>query len=132
MAAIDDEARAHGLTRSAFIASAALEKINRRNITRGIRAPPITHRREMKMKKLLLTAAICIAIAPTSADAQQFIGGGSGNTYGHYRYVNPAFGTLTPKDLSCYRANYASTLAMQRCADAAIAGMTARSRKARR
>jgi len=29
LAAIDDEARAHGLTRSAFIASAALEKIRR-------------------------------------------------------------------------------------------------------
>jgi hypothetical protein len=79
---------------------------------------------------LMLAIALMLIIRP--AQAQQFIGGGSGNIYGHYRYVNPAFGILTPKDLACYRANYSSTLAMQRCADVAIAGMTARSRKARR
>ena len=68
------------------------------------------------MKKLLLISSAALFLA-TSAQAQQFIGGSRynyGNTHGGY--VSSSI-TLTSKDTACIRANYASTFALQRCAD---------------
>ena len=75
---------------------------------------------------LVLMTAICIVIfwmfmALRPASAQAFIGG-SGNLGRSHGYVSSPVGTpspppLTPKQVACYRANYHSTFAMQRCSD---------------
>jgi len=83
----------------------------------------------MAMKKLLLTG-IAVLLMATSAQAQQFIGG-SGD-YGRRHGYQGSSVTFTPSETACYRANYASTLAMQRCADRVIARLSAGSRRVRR
>jgi hypothetical protein len=73
------------------------------------------------MKRLVIIALLLMAVPP--AQAQLFIGG-SGNYGRSHGYVGipggngkPLYPPLTPEQISCYRANYASTFAMQRCAD---------------
>jgi hypothetical protein len=80
---------------------------------------------------LMLAIALMLTIRPASA--QQFLGGNVGIGRFHGYSGGPSFtSSLTAKDLACYRANYASTLAMQRCADVAISGLMARDKRSRR
>jgi len=75
------------------------------------------------MKKALLTAGIAaLFLATGTAQAQQFIGG-PGAGIGRSQYVGSSI-RWTPQEAACYRANYASTFAMQRCADQVIARLT--------
>jgi len=83
------------------------------------------------MKKLLLASVAALSVLSASAaQAQQFIGG-SGD-YGRRHGYQGSSVTFTPSETACYRANYASTLAMQRCADRVIARLSAGSRSVRR
>jgi hypothetical protein len=86
--------------------------------------------RSPDMKKLLLTGVAALLLATGAAHAQQFIGG-SGD-YGRRHSYQGGSVRLTPSEVSCYRANYASTLAMQRCTDRAIVRLSAGSRRVRR
>jgi hypothetical protein len=71
------------------------------------------------MKKLFLTGVAVLFLTTGTAQAQQFIGG-PGAGIGRSQYVGSSV-TFTPQETACFRANYASTLAMQRCADQAHA-----------
>jgi len=81
------------------------------------------------MKQLLLSGIAALFLATGAAQAQQFIGG-SGD-YGRRHGYQGSSVTFTPSETACYRANYASTLAMQRCADRVIARLSAGSRRVR-
>jgi hypothetical protein len=78
---------------------------------------------------MLLSAAV-LFLATATAHAQQFIGG-SGD-YGRRHSYQGSSVRFTPSEAACYRANYASTLAMQRCADRVIARLSAGSKRGRR
>src|SRR5215831_15216538 len=80
------------------------------------------------MKKLLLTGIAVLLMATGTSHAQQFIGG-SGD-YGRRHSYQGSSVRFTPSEAACYRANYASTLAMQRCADRVIARLSAGSKGA--
>jgi len=82
------------------------------------------------MKKLFLSSIAVLFLATGAAQAQQFIGG-SGD-YGRRHSYQGSSVRFTPSETACYRANYASTLAMQRCADRVIARLSAGSRRGRR
>jgi len=82
------------------------------------------------MKKLLLAGVAALFLAAGTAHAQQFIGG-SGD-YGRRHSYQGSSVRFTPSEAACYRANYASTLAMQRCADRVIARLSAGSKRGRR
>jgi hypothetical protein len=76
---------------------------------------------EMTMKTLFLTGVGALLLAIEPASAQQFIGG-PGAGIGRSQYVgSPA---LTPRELACIRANYASTFAMERCGREVVARIT--------
>jgi hypothetical protein len=65
-----------------------------------------------KQKTFLIgTALLLIA---SSASAQQFIGGDSGSG-DRARIARESGIVWTPNDAACYRANYASTSALERC-----------------
>jgi hypothetical protein len=78
------------------------------------------------MKKLFLTGTIVLLTA-TSALAQSGCRDCLGDGFPNAGRA-PAPPPMHPKDLACYRANYAPTLAMQRCADQAIARRIANDR----
>jgi len=67
------------------------------------------------VKKLLLTSIAALFLVTGTAQAQQFIGG-SGD-YGRRHNYQGSSVRFTPSEAACYHANYASTLAMQRCAE---------------
>jgi hypothetical protein len=67
------------------------------------------------VKRLMLLSAAVLFLATATAHAQQFIGG-SGD-YGRRHSYQGSSVRFTPSEAACYRANYASTLAMQRCAE---------------
>src|SRR6516164_8832933 len=82
---------------------------------------------------LILMTVVCIVIfwvfmALRPANAQMYGTPGIGRSHG---YSGPAVSDfrLTPQDVACYRANYASTLAAQRCADQVGARYMSASRK---
>ena len=65
------------------------------------------------MKKLFMSSVTVLFLATGTAQAQQFIGG-TGAGIGRSQYAGSSV-VLTPRDLACLRANYASTIAMERC-----------------
>ena len=83
---------------------------------------------------IILMTVICIVIfwvfmALRPASAQQFIGG-SGD-YGRRHSYQRSSITWTPQEAACYRANYASTFAMQRCTDQVLARLAGPKRSRR-
>jgi hypothetical protein len=67
-------------------------------------------------------------LATGTAHAQMYGTPGIGRSHG---YSGPTVSDfrLTPQDVACYRANYASTLAAQRCADQVAARYMGAGRK---
>jgi hypothetical protein len=82
------------------------------------------------VKKLLTLLSVAMLFPATgTAQAQMFIGG-SGNYGRSHGYVGSSI-RWTPQEAACYRANYASTFAMQRCTDQVLARLTTDSKKRR-
>jgi hypothetical protein len=86
----------------------------------------ISNRRKIDVKRLTLLSIAVLFLATGTAQAQQFIGG-SGAGIGRSQYAGSSI-RFTPQEAACYRANYASTFAMQRCADQAHARVMRESR----
>jgi hypothetical protein len=86
--------------------------------------------RDTSVKRLFLSSVAALFLATGTASAQQFIGG-SGAGIGRSQYAGSSI-VLTPRDYACLRANYASTFAMQRCAEQIGSRSAAVRKRARR